>query len=136
MIKVSISGIQEAQQANQKMIAALRPTGAFGRGIQYATLQAQRYAIANTHVGRYPRYGSFVGGGSLRASHRVGVNGLRGMVFIDPDAVNPITGNKPSEYGVYEHRRGFPHNFYERTVSERGDVIAEGAQNEILRGMP
>lgn len=132
----SIRGIQEVQQANQQMLAALRPSGALGQAVQGATLDAQRYAITITHVGKYRRGRKYIGGGSLRASHRVEMNGKRGRVYIDPDSVNPVTRAKPSEYGVYEHARGYPHNFYERTVIERGNVISQNAINRVRNAFP
>lgn len=136
-----ISGIQEAQQANQQAIAAARPSGAMGRAVQGATIEAQRYAISITHIGRYRRGGRYVGGGALRSSHRVGFDpsfggSARGTIFIDPSSVNPVTRQRPAVYGKFEHRRGFPHNFYERTVNERGARIAQEALQEIQRALP
>lgn len=135
-IRVTIQGLQEAQAANQQMLAAVSENGARGRAVRGATLDAQRYAISITHVGRYWRGRRWIGGGTLRASHRVQAQGGRGMVYIDPDAVNPLTHQQPSVYGIYEHRRGYPHNFYERTIDERGDRIAADALNEIRSALP
>lgn len=135
-IDISITGIQEAQQANQQAIAAASPRGGLGRAIRGATIEAQRYAISITHVGRYWRGRRWIGGGSLRASHRMKVSDAEGRVFIDPTSVNPVTKQKPSIYGKYEHRRGYPHNFYERTVNERGQAIASRAAREIENGLP
>lgn len=141
IIKLTIQGLQEAQRANQQAIAAVSPRGGLGRAVQTATAEAQRYAISITHVGRYARGGRFVGGGALRSSHRMsleadGRNGARGAVFIDPSAVNPLTGQKPERYGGFEHKRGYPHNFYERTVKERGAYIGNLAVQEIARALP
>lgn len=137
----SIQGLQEAQQANQQAIAAVAPRGGLGRAVKTATAEAQRYAISITHVGRYQRGGRAVGGGALRSAHRMSLdeglrNGARGTVFIDPSAVNPFTGQKPARYGPFEHKRGYPHNFYERTISERGAQIGTLALQEIERALP
>ncbi len=125
-LHLTITGIQEAMAANQKAIAALKPQGALGRAIQSALIAAHRYAATITHVDT----------GSLRASHRMTMNGTRGLIFIDSSFVNPRSRSRPVEYGFIEHRRGFPHNFYERTVNERGDAIAQAAMDEVLRGLP
>lgn len=131
-IRVGISGIQEAQNANAKAIAAMRPSGAFGRAIRDATAEGHRYAVSITHVwnrGENPR------GGGLKASHRMAVTETRGQVFIDPHSVNP-RGQKPSVYGPHEHARGGSHAFYERTERERGPRIAARALETIRSGLP
>ena len=124
---LTITGIQEAQQANLRAIAALRPEGAFGRAVVYAATAAHRYAVAITHVWWYK-------GGGLRASHRIEVQGLRARIYIDPASVNP-RGERPAVYGGEEHARGGSHAFYERVVVERGREIAEGAMRELVRGL-
>lgn len=118
-VRVTIQGIQEAQQRNQRQIAELRPTGALGRAVQYATATLQRHAIGVTHVDT----------GSLRASHRMRLEagGLRGVIYIDPGSVNPRSGRKPSIYGVTEHERGGSHAFYDRTVAEAGSQTMKQA---------
>jgi hypothetical protein len=122
-VKLSITGIQEAQERNARAMAALRPTGAFGRAIQYVTVEAQRYAVGYTHVDT----------GSLKAAQRMEIGGLRGRVYIDPSATNPRSGQRPAEYGRYEHGRGGSHAFYQRVISDQGARLRkEGV--EILRG--
>lgn len=126
-MSISIGGIQEAQLANLQVIAALKPSGAFGRAIQYATVMAQRYSVVNTHVDT----------GALKASHRIDIEngGLRGIVYLDPGAINP-KGQRPSQYGVYEHARGGDHAFYEKTVRDSGEQIGSIAGMILLQGMP
>lgn len=118
-VKLTIRGLQEAQQANQRRLAELKPSGALGRAVQYATATLQRHAIGITHVDT----------GSLRASHRMRLEagGLRGVIFIDPGAVNPRSGQKTSVYGPHEHARGGSHAFYARTVSEAGPSVEKQA---------
>jgi len=121
-IGLSIEGIQEAQKQNNAMIAALRPTNLFGAVIQGVTIAVQRYAVSITHVVT----------GSLRASHRMAVKKLEGKVFIDPGATNPLTQQRPADYGVTEQRRGGDHAFYTRTEREAGQRLArQGA--DIIR---
>jgi hypothetical protein len=133
-IHLSITGIQQAQARNQRMIAALQPSGAVGRAVQYGTVAAQRYAISITHVGRYKvgAGGTWVGGGTLRASHRMELSRAQGRVFIDPTSVNPRTGARAAVYGPIEHARGGTHAFYERVSAERGAQIVR-AMRAILK---
>lgn len=125
-MRISIRGIQQAQAANNQMIAAIKPGGALGRAVQHGTAAAHRYAVVVTHVDT----------GALRASHRmaleVGHTAAHGRVYIDPQSVNPH-GQLPSVYGVEEHGRGGEHAFYERTVEERGQQIL-GEMAEIVKG--
>jgi hypothetical protein len=100
----SIRGIQEAQQANEHNIAQLKPSGAYGRMIRDVTTYVHRYVVTLTHVIT----------GSLRASHRMDVQSMRASIYIDPDAVNPKSGNRPADYGPFEEARGGEHAFYYR----------------------
>ncbi len=126
MPRLSIRGIQEAQRANVRWVAALRPSGRFGRAIQFATIQAHRYAVSITHVQT----------GSLRASHRMHVSSLRGEIFIDPAAINPRSRLLTSKYGPVEHGRGGSHAFYARTEIEAGDRISRAAAAGMMAGVP
>lgn len=123
---VSIKGIQKVQAANVKAIAALKPKGALGRAIQWATAEAHRYAVYITHVDT----------GSLKASHRMTVKSSRGRVYIDRTATNPRSKQKPAIYGQYEEERGGAHAFYTRTINERGDYITSRAIKIIQGAMP
>lgn len=126
-IRVTISGLQQMQSRNDRRIARLRSNSDLGRAIQGATAEAHRYAVAVTHVDT----------GSLRASHRMEVNGLHGRVYLAPEAINPRSRQKTAVYGYYEHERGGEHAFYERTVNERGAFIRQRwgvAIKEIVSG--
>lgn len=125
--QMSIEGIQEVQENNLRRIAALQPEGKAGEAVRDALVALHRYAVSITHVGIY----NGVGGGSLRAAHRVEVEGIEGQIYIDPSARNPRTNKKPAEYGIYEHARGGEHAFYDRTVSEVGPTITEKVKTEI-----
>ena len=122
---LSITGLQEAQADNQRHIAMMKPTGELGSAIREITVGAQRYAITITHVIT----------GSLRASHRMEVKGLRGKIYIDPNAVNPRTEQRPVVYGFYENKRGGEHAFYDRTVDEygreSGDIVLKRIDNKL-----
>lgn len=124
-MRLDISGLQEAQAANARQIANMRPSGALGRMVKYATELGHRYAIIVTHVDT----------GSLRASHRMRLSGNRGEIYIDPTAVNPRSGQKTSKYGPAEHARGGSHAFYARTEREAGWRIAQDAGEQFGREM-
>lgn len=136
MIRLEIRGIQEAQQANLQILAALKPSGALGRAIVYAGAEAHRRAVANT---------PFQTGG-LAASHRVAIEagGTRARIYIDPAAVNPAQGGKrPAEYGFHLHGQGLRPGlkrgcraFYQYTAENDGAAILKAAADELLRGLP
>jgi len=126
-MKMTIKGIQDAQRANVRMIAAVQPTGALGRAVRHGLARAHRYAVTITHVDT----------GALRASHRMAFAERRhsalGRMFIAPSAVNPH-GEKPVEYGPEEHARGGGHAFYQRTLDEQGRDLAREMGEIVIRG--
>lgn len=117
---MTIRGIQEAQQANQRRIAALKPSGEYGMAVRDTVAELQRYAIAVTHVDT----------GALKGSHTMEVKGLWGRIFISPSGVNPH-GQRPAQYGPVEHARGGSHAFYERTVAEHGQQVIDRARDRV-----
>lgn len=133
--QLSIEGIQEVQKRNLARIAALTPAGAAGEAARDALIALHRYAVAITHVGKYKVHGSFVGGGALRAAHRMELSGLEGQIYIDKNARNPRSKTKPAEYGLYEHARGGEHAFYDRTVDEIGAQVISRVQTRIKDAM-
>lgn len=112
-MSLTIRGLQRAQAMQQRAYAALQPSGALGQAIQYITAHALRYVISITHVDT----------GALRASHRMLVGPARGSIYLSPVGANPRTGQRPAEYGVYEHARGGEHAFYDRTSAEVGEKL-------------
>lgn len=116
-MRATIQGLQDAQNWNLRALAAMKPDGALGQAVKTALAEAQRYAVAITHVDT----------GALRASHRVELIGLRGTVYIDPNARNPVSGARTAIYGQAEHARGGSHAFYARVQSEYGYRIAQDA---------
>jgi hypothetical protein len=116
-LNVTITGLQQAQEANLYNIAQMRPSGAFGRMIQNVTTMAQRYAVSITHVDT----------GALKASHRIDLRGTHGIIYLDPAANNPVSGARTAIYGPVEHARGGSHAFYYRTEKEAGLEIVTQA---------
>jgi len=129
-VKLTITGLQEAQEANLRMIAAVKPKDSrLSEAVRYGAVEAQRYAESITHVWKYR-------GGALKASHRIAWDGgLTATISIDEKAVNP-RGQRPAIYGPYEHRRGGQHAFYQRTAEERGVKISQGMRDYFLKGLP
>ncbi len=123
-VQLTITGIQEAQAANNRLIARMQPGGALERAVLYGTTAAHRGAVAITHVDT----------GALRASHRMEVSGKRGRVYIDPSATNPRSLEATSDYGPIEHARGGSHAFYRRTVDELGPGIVAEMRGIVARG--
>lgn len=113
-MKVDIRGLQEALERNEARILAQRPRGALGQAVKTGLLGAFRYVLQIIHVDT----------GALRASQRMELRSLRGVIFIDPTAVNR-RGQHPADYGPIGHARGGSHAFYARTEAERGGAILD-----------
>ncbi len=119
-----ITGIQEAQRANLRLMRAIKPQNGLGRGAYKATFSLHRYAVAVTHVDT----------GALRASHRIGQLGpAKYRIYIDPASKNPRTGELPSIYGITEHRRGGEHAFYKIAMRRYAYKSAEQGALVIIR---
>jgi hypothetical protein len=130
--KLSIEGIQEVMARNNRRIAALQPDGEGEAAVQEAVIALHRHAVSITHVGKYE------GGGALKSSHRMEVNGLEGLVYIDPNSVSPRRSSrrqKPVIYGVFENARGGEHAFYDRTVAEIGGTVSNKASRRIAEAV-
>ena len=110
-VKMNIEGIQRTQKRNLKRIARLSKMGDM---ITPMTISLHRYSVGITHVDK----------GALKAAQRLSVksrgqNVSRGRIYIDEGAMT-MEGKIPADYGVYEHRRGGEHAFFDRTVKEAG----------------
>lgn len=123
MISLTIEGIREAQNANERAFHAIQPDTGLGRAVQVAAEHLHRYAINITHRDTT----------ALAGSHRLEMNArARAILSIDPETINPY-GHRPSEYGVYEHARGGSHAFYERTIEEDAKDAADEGINSMIR---
>jgi hypothetical protein len=124
-VSLSIKYLQEAQAKNNKAIAALKPSGEFGRVVRDVTIYAHRHGVAITHVDT----------GTLKAGHRMQVRGLRGRIYIDPGAINPRSHQRAAVYGIYEHERGGEHAFYDRVGREVGPEIERRYSQYLVRAV-
>jgi hypothetical protein len=121
-----IKGLQEAQRAMLKLLAAVKPEGQMGRAVYFMATQAHRYAVSVTH--RLT--------GALANSHMIVRQGMaQYLIHISDSATNPH-GGKPSEYGPVEHQRGEGHAFYNRTVFDGGPELANRSAAYLLGGLP
>jgi len=126
MLKIStIKGMREFQDANRRRLAALKPRGELGRLVKWATASAHRYAVGITHVDT----------GALKNSHLMKIKGLRDIIYLNPRSHNPKSGQRPAEYGLYEHARGGSHAFYDRTAAELGPRLQQRMMQGIARKM-
>lgn len=107
---MTIEGLQKAQQRHIKRMSAVKPEGTLGEAIYSILVPAFRYLVQITHVDT----------GSLKASQRMRYKNRghlsQGELYIDKRTRNPRSGRRPSEYGVYEERRGGSHASYKRTL--------------------
>ena len=132
-VSLTITGLQEAQEANLRLIAALQPTGALNRVIIWATTEMHGRLTPNTPHDT----------GALRASRRVEIQGLEGRVFNDPAAANPRSRTPPSRYDVYLHAMGERSGIsggilasMPYTVRTAGPGIARKAGRMLIRQLP
>ncbi len=122
----NISGLQEAQAACLKLLAAMQPSGGLGKAVNYGLAAASRLAIAGTPTDT----------GSWRASHRVAQQGLRGELFIDPSARNSRNNALVQVYAAANARRkGGRYDVY-KTVYQQQTTIAQEAARFVLEELP
>lgn len=119
----TIKGLQELQDYNVRLVAAMKTSGAAGKAVKVGTSLTHRYAVAITHVVTR----------ALAASHGMKLTELQGEVSIRGAQRNPRSGALTSEYGPEEHARGGTHAFYRRTVDEHGDQIVKQAVDVIVK---
>lgn len=118
--RIAVENLTAIQERMANRIAALQTDGIVQDAVVQMIGEAHKYAVSITHIGQYKRAGGIVRGGFLKASHliRMENRGFRGVVYINPQAMNTIQNKRPADYGVFEHRRGGEHAFYERTRKE------------------
>jgi len=96
---LSIRGLQEALERNERRIIAMKPGGVRGAAVQMGASRFHRALFANTPWQS----------GALRASRRITFNASipRAQIFTSGNAYNPRSSTPPAEYDVYLHARGF-----------------------------
>lgn len=111
-MRMTIEGIQSAQDTNNRVIAAIEPGGSAEKALQDATTFLHRHLVSVTHVDT----------GAYRSAQRMRVERSRMMSVIDvnPSATNPRTRQRVREYAPIEEARGGSHAAYNRTFREAG----------------
>lgn len=140
-LHAQVRGYQALQRANIEMMQAISPRGGLGEAVKQATMFLHKYSVRVTH--RIT--------GTLAASHVMDFasggletfwKGIRfrsnaiGVIHISPLTRNPVTGERPVEYGPKEHRRGGVHSFYKRTFVEAGPAAGNLATQIIMNKLP
>lgn len=115
---VIVQGYQEIQDAERKLLEAMKPAGGLGKAVLYGTAQMQRGTISRIHRDT----------GTYAASQATAMQGLTGSVYTKPNK-NPKGGESASVYGPYEEARGGSHAAYGTTFKVdapgvMGDAIA------------
>ncbi len=141
MIHPQIRGYWELQAARVQLLEAISPRGGLGEAVKQATLFLHGYAVNVTHVVSGTLASShlvdFAAGGAETYRYKIRVrDSAAGLIYISPLTVNPFTGDKPSEYGLVEHRKGGAHAFYRRTYEEAGPFALLIAHNVIYGRLP
>lgn len=126
--RLTIKGLQQAQQANLKAITALSPDGGVSRVLQKMTAEVHSAAVKVTHVDT----------GALRASHRIDLKrkATSGRIHISPTAKNRRTGELVSRYAKAEHDRGGDHAFYDIVESRYAPAIIRAGMRLLQRELP
>lgn len=123
-MKLTIKGIQEAQEANLRMIATTKPSGALGKTVRDMTVLLHRYLVTVTHVDT----------GAYRASHRgeIEMSGKpRAVISPDTAAINPRSGQAVIKYAPHEEARGDTHAAYARTFEYGKGVMGDVASRHF-----
>lgn len=124
-MNATVLGYQELQNANRKLLEAMRPSGGLGKAVLYGTVQMQRGVISRTHVDT----------GTLKASQMGDVQGLSGRVYTASNR-NPKSGASASTYGPFEERRGGSHAAYANTFKGDAPGVMGDAIKIIISELP
>ena len=141
LIHPQIRGYWQLQAARVQLLEAISPRGGLGEAVKQATLFLHSYAVSITHVVSGTLASShfidFAGGGVETSRYKIRIrNSAAGLIYINPLTINPFTGDKPSVYGLVEHRKGGSHAFYRRTYEEAGPFALLIAHNVIWGRLP
>lgn len=54
------------------------------------------------------------------------------IVYLNPEVTNPITGDRPADYGVEQHAMGGWRAFFDRAVIEEGPYALDQGEEEFI----
>lgn len=123
--KITIEGLQKAQAANLKMIAALSPKGGVGQATKEMGIRAFRWVVTQTHIKT----------GTLKASRRLDIQPLSAIIYTT-SGINPKTGKNARGYDVPEQARGGTHQTYVNFIATQGFAIGRMGIITMLRALP
>lgn len=115
-VTLTIDGLRKAQDANKRRIVKMQPKG-LSRVIQIATLEMHRLALIETPVDT----------GSWRASHLITLEPTRGIVFVDPSALNSRSGGRVIDYATEYEQQGGRYAVYKNTAAQHGSRVLQAA---------
>lgn len=118
-----LSQMAQANRGFLQEIADTSEAGLLARVVAAATLQV-RDMLANAAP---------VDTGTLRSAHRGEIEpyggGVQGTLFIDPNAVNPVSKTRPAEYGEVWASRFY--NWFEVVGDARGESILNDMERRV-----
>lgn len=125
-MRVTIKGLQQAQKAMLRAMAAVKLESGLDRAVHVATTYAHRFAVYVSHRDT----------GAMANSHMIQREAAaRYRIFLSETAKNPRTSALVSVYGVAEHNRGDSHAYYERTY-QQGPQILSRASAYLVSQLP
>lgn len=109
---LKVFGLRRTQEAMFRNAQRVKADSGLKRAWIYIGPEMLEYVRSVTHKWT----------GTLAASHRLDTKiegkNLRGLLYIAPGAINPITGIPASKYGPIEEERGGGHAFWEITYKK------------------
>jgi hypothetical protein len=122
---VTVQGYEQIQEAQRKLVEALKPSGGLGKAVLYGTVQMQRGTISRIHRDT----------GTYAASQAADVQGLTGSVYTKANR-NPKSGTAASVYGPHEEARGGGHAAYGTTFKSDAPGVMADAIAIIVSELP
>lgn len=117
-LRLSIQGLQQAQQASLRAVRAVKPDGGLGRAVKWLATFTHLHLTARLHVDT----------GSLRAATLIQSSGLsQYTIYVNPSARNPRSRALVEDYAEYEEDRGGDHAAWRNTVDYAQSVLVPRA---------
>jgi hypothetical protein len=120
-----VTGFEELQAANRKLIESMKPSGALGKAVVYGVQQFQKGTTARAHRDT----------GTYAASQMTNVQGLVGRVYTASNR-NPKSGGVASVYGPIEEARGGSHAAYATTFATDAPGVMGTAIGLVIAELP
>lgn len=122
---VVVQGYEAIQNANRKLLEAMKPSGGLGKAVLYGTVQMQRGVITRAHRDT----------GTYASAQTADARGLSGQVYTASNR-NPKSGEAASAYGPYEEARGGSHAAYGTTFRSDAPGVMADAIKIVVSELP